>query len=146
MPESVLKKLREGESTRRINRIGRDGRIFTERVVENEVTELIPTIARLSVTSSLGPSNVYVCHPSVHHVHKGTSPGYFCGYRNIQMLVSYIIGTKAKGHERFEKGLPGILQIQDLIEEAWDREPYSLGRQETGGIRNTRKWIGTPEV
>lgn len=146
MPESVLKRLRDGEPTRRINRIGRDGRIFTERVVENEVPELIPTITRLSVASSEGLSNVYVCHSSVHHVHKGTSPGYFCGYRNIQMLVSYIRDTKAKGHERFEKGIPGILQIQDLIEEAWERDPFCVGRQETGGIRNTRKWIGTPEV
>jgi hypothetical protein len=62
------------------------------------------------------------------------------------MLVSYIRNTGDKGHEHFEAGLPGILQIQDMIEAAWDRDPYSDGRQATGGIRNTRKWIGTPEV
>jgi hypothetical protein len=146
MPESMLKRLRTGEPTRRLNRIGRDGRIFAERIVDNEVPGLIPVIARLCVASSSNTQIVHLCHPSVQHVHKGTNPGQFCGYRNIQMLVSFIQGTKARGHERFGTELPGILQIQDLIEEAWDGDSQNLGKQETGGIRNTRKWIGTPEV
>ncbi|KAH0365158.1 DUF1671-domain-containing protein, partial [Aureobasidium melanogenum] len=146
MPESMLKRLRTGEPTRRLNRIGRDGRIITERIVDNEVPGLIPVIARLCGASSSELQTVHLCHPSVQHVHKGTNPGHFCGYRNIQMLVSFIQGTKARGHERFGTELPGILQIQDLIEEAWDADPRNLGKQETGGIRNTRKWIGTPEA
>ncbi|KAK6000064.1 hypothetical protein QM012_004052 [Aureobasidium pullulans] len=146
MPEGMLKRLRTGEPNRRLNRIGRDGRIYTERIVGNEVPGLVPVIARLCVASSSELQRVHLCHPSVQHVHKGTNPGHFCGYRNIQMLVSFIQGTKAKGHERFGANLPGILQIQDLIEKAWDGDPQNLGRQETGGIRNTRKWIGTPEV
>ncbi|KAG9662769.1 DUF1671-domain-containing protein, partial [Aureobasidium melanogenum] len=146
MPESMLKRLRSGESTRRLNRIGRDGRILTERIVDNEVPGLIPVIARLCVASSSDLQTVHLCHPSVQHVHKGTNPGHFCGYRNIQMLVSFIQGTKARGHECFGTELPGILQIQDLIEEAWAGDPQNLGKQETGGIRNTRKWIGTPEA
>jgi hypothetical protein len=146
MPESMRKRIRDGESTRRSNRIGKDGRITTEHMLENEVSGLIPIITRLCTASSGNLSSTYLCDPSVHHVHKGTNPGHFCGYRNIQMLVSYIRGIKAVGPERFGAGLPGILQIQDMIEEAWDRDPYSVGRQETGGIRNTRKWIGTPEV
>lgn len=146
MPESMLRQIRDGEPTRRSNRIGRDGQIITDRVVENEVPGLIPIITRLCEASSGPLSAIYVCRSNVHHVHKGTNPGHFCGYRNIQMLASYIRAAKAKGHQCFEAGLPDILQIQDLIEEAWDRDPYSVGRQETGGIRNTRKWIGTPEV
>jgi hypothetical protein len=146
MPESMLKRVRDGDRSRRLNRIGKDGRIIAEHTLENEVSGLIPVIARLCTASSGYLSSIYVCDSIVHHVHKGTTPGHFCGYRNIQMLVSYIRGMKAKGHERFEAGLPGILQIQDMIEEAWDRDPHSVGRQETGGIRNTRKWIGTPEV
>ncbi|KAG9952377.1 DUF1671-domain-containing protein, partial [Aureobasidium melanogenum] len=146
MPESMLKRLRTGETTRRLNRIGRDGRILTERIVDNEVPGLIPVIARICVASSNDLQNVHLCHPSVQHVHKGTNPGHFCGYRNIQMLVSFIQSTKVRGHEHFGTELPGILQIQDMIEEAWDRDPQNLGKQETGGIRNTRKWIGTPEA
>ncbi|KAI4723341.1 DUF1671-domain-containing protein [Aureobasidium sp. EXF-10727] len=146
MPESLLKRLQNGEATRRINRITRDGQIHTDRIVDNEVPGLVPVIARLCIASSTHIEKVHLCHPSVQYVHKGTNPGHFCGYRNIQMLVSFIQGTKARDHERFGKSLPGVLQIQDLIENAWDHDPNNLGRQETGGIRNTRKWIGTPEA
>jgi hypothetical protein len=146
MPESISKHIRDGEPTRRLTRIGTDGRNITERIMKNEVPGLIPIVTRLCIASSGPFSAMYVCAFEVHHVHKGTNPGHFCGYRNIQMLVSYIRSTRDEGHELFEAGLPGILQIQEMIEAAWDRDPRSVGRQATGGIRNTRKWIGTPEV
>ena len=42
--------------------------------------------------------------------------------------------------------LPNVLEIQDTIEAAWDAGICAFGRTETGGIRNTRKWIGTHEA
>ena len=33
-----------------------------------------------------------------------------------------------------------------MIEQAWDMGFNSSGRIETGGIKGTRKYIGTPEV
>lgn len=72
--------------------------------------------------------------------------GGFCGYRNIQMMSSYIIHTKFKGHEPFGNNIPSIFQIQEWIESAWDQGINAQGRIETGGIRGTRKYIGTPEV
>jgi hypothetical protein len=74
------------------------------------------------------------------------SAGSFCGYRNIQMLISYIIIAQAAGSELFGETFPTIFQIQDLIENAWDSGFNAQGRQETGGIKGTRKYIGTPEV
>lgn len=62
------------------------------------------------------------------------------------MLVSYIIGAGASGVERFSDSIPTIFQIQGLIEAAWDQGINAQGRIETGGIRGTRKYIGTPEV
>lgn len=50
------------------------------------------------------------------------------------------------GFEHFEGTLPSIFRIQDLIEAAWDLGYNSNGRVETGGIKGTRKYIGTPEV
>ena len=80
------------------------------------------------------------------HVTKQKRDGPFCGYRNIQMLVSYMQGAKATGHDMFSERLPGILDLQDLIEAAWDGGICENSKYETGGIRGTRKWIGTPEV
>ncbi|CAK7208348.1 hypothetical protein SCUCBS95973_000071 [Sporothrix curviconia] len=75
-------------------------------------------------------------------VHKGG----FCGYRNIQTIVSYIIGAEYFGHQAFGKSLPSVFDIQNLIENAWDMGINPRGRIETGGIRLTRKYIGTPEA
>jgi hypothetical protein len=72
--------------------------------------------------------------------------GGFCGYRNIQMMVSYINGAKSQGFDHFDGKLPTIFQIQEFIEHAWDHEINAHGRLETGGIRGTRKYIGTSEV
>lgn len=73
-------------------------------------------------------------------------PGQFCGYRNIQMLVSYIIASEMPGSRRFRGAIPSIFELQDAIEAAWARGISPEGLVETGGIKGTRKFIGTPEV
>lgn len=72
--------------------------------------------------------------------------GGFCGYRNIQMLVSNMSALKTTGYQIFDEKIPTIFQIQDYIENAWDAGFNATGREETGGIKGTRKYIGTPDV
>lgn len=62
------------------------------------------------------------------------------------MKLSYIQAARAQGHEYFPGRVPSILDLQELIESAWDRGINAAGKTETGGIRGTRKYIGTPEV
>jgi hypothetical protein len=62
------------------------------------------------------------------------------------MLTSYIIGVESQGYESFNGNVPTIFSIQDYIETAWDLGINVQGRVETGGIRGTRKYIGTPDV
>ena len=62
------------------------------------------------------------------------------------MMTSYIIGSRGRGAEIFRDKIPSIFRIQDYIEHAWDMGINANGRLETGGIRGTRKYIGTPEV
>nr|XP_036583093.1 peptidase family c78 [Colletotrichum truncatum]KAF6791989.1 peptidase family c78 [Colletotrichum truncatum] len=88
----------------------------------------------------------YLCHPAVQHVSKLKKEGGFCGYRNIQMLISYIHGADAPGKDQFRGRLPTIFEIQEYIEKAWDMGINAQGRLETGGIKGTRKYIGTPEA
>ena len=93
----------------------------------------------------------YLCQSAVRYVGKikikskdeGDS---FCGYHNIQMLVSYLLTTRAQGYENFADTIPTLREIQDIIESAWDQGFNESGWAETGGIRGTRKHIGTPEV
>jgi hypothetical protein len=145
MPKWLHDQLAAGPKITVVNRIGRDGRLIKQEQVQNETPGIIPILAQLSALDR-SVKEAYYCHPSTVHVGKTPREGGFCGYRNIQMVLSYIQGAKAQGHEEFPGRTPGILTLQDLIENAWDKGINSIGRIQTGGIRDTRKYIGTPEV
>ena len=145
MPEWLRKQLELGAKVTIVNQISQDGRLLRIETIANEVRGIIPVLAQLCEQDS-ALSKVYLCHPNVTHVVKMAREGGFCGYRNIQMLISYIQAARSEGHERFPGRLPSILQLQEMIEIAWDRGFNPIGRIETGGVRGTRKYIGTPEV
>lgn len=148
MPAWLREKLETGGKATTVNRIGRDGRLYQDRSVENEVPGLVPAIARL-LEHDPSVARAYLCHPSVQHVSKLPREGGFCGYRNMQMLISYLRGAGTPGGACFAEGeqrLPGVLELQERIETAWDMGCYDVGRVQTGGIKDTRKYVGTPEV
>ncbi|KAJ5728002.1 hypothetical protein N7493_004332 [Penicillium malachiteum] len=145
MPSWLKKMLEKGGRTTKQTQITADGKLARHTKVENETDNLIPVIAKLCEQDS-SVQRAFLCSPKVRHVCKMPREGGFCGYRNIQMLVSYIRKAQAPGHEHFPNGLPTILDLQDKIETAWDMGYNSTGRTETGGIRGTRKFIGTPEA
>ncbi|KAJ5765574.1 hypothetical protein N7520_005133 [Penicillium odoratum] len=144
MPSWLKKMLEKGGRTSKQTQITADGRLSRYTTVENETDHLIPTIAKLCEQDS-SVQRAFLCSPKVRHVCKMPREGGFCGYRNIQMLVSYLRKSQSPGHENFMHGIPTILELQDKIELAWDKGFNSTGRTETGGIRGTRKFIGTPE-
>lgn len=47
--------------------------------------------------------------------HTVSREGGFCGYRNIQMMISHIIDAKLNGSSFFEGRIPTILQLQDMV-------------------------------
>ncbi|KUI58842.1 Zinc finger with UFM1-specific peptidase domain protein [Cytospora mali] len=113
-----------------------------EQVVGKDVIPVLKQLLEQSTTTSYA----YLCHPCAWHVSKLRLEGGFCGYRNIQMLSSYIIGAEFEGSHHFGGKLPTIFQIQEFIEDAWDKGINKQGRVETGGVRGSRKYIGTPEA
>ena len=145
MPDWLRNELEVGAKVKTINQITSDGRLLRTDSIANEIQGIIPVIAQLCEQDP-AVSRAYLCHSEVTHVVKLAKEGGFCGYRNIQMIISYIRDARSEGYRHFQGRLPSIIQIQDMIECAWDRGFNSLGRIETGGIRGTRKYIGTPEV
>ena len=146
MPAWLVKLLQEGAKINISNTIGPDGTLTRRETVANETPNLVPVLAKLSQLDS-SVLRAFYCDPRVTHVAKLPKEGGFCGYRNIQMQVSYIRDSQAPGHQHFQgRRLPSILKLQDLIEEAWDRGYNAAARVETGGIRMTRKYIGTAEA
>ncbi|KAG5287078.1 DUF1671 domain-containing protein [Histoplasma ohiense] len=145
MPSWLRNMLEEGAKVTVSNQIQADGTLRRVEHVANETSNLIPVLARLCELDET-VEQVFLCHPTVRHVFKMPKEGGFCGYRNMQMLVSHIQDTRADGHEQFPGRLPTILRLQDLIEQAWDLGFNSNAQIETGGIKGTRKYIGTSEA
>lgn len=72
--------------------------------------------------------------------------GRFCGYRNMQMLCLAL--GKSTWHETpnlLDRKLK-IPELQGMIEHAWDQGINAQARNQTGGIKGTRKHVGTLEV
>jgi hypothetical protein len=61
-------------------------------------------------------------------------------------LCSYIVEVQSQGWKELNNKIPSIFEIQEFIEHAWDLGINAQGRIETGGIRGTRKYIGTTDV
>ncbi|KAH7007983.1 peptidase family C78-domain-containing protein [Ilyonectria destructans] len=150
---------RQGDPSRQIARLGKSelGRFAHENQMPPWLIELLqqegqvindgvmPVLGQL-LEQSPSTQSAYLCHPQVQHVSKLRREGGFCGYRNIQMLTSHIIGARSTGADLFGPTFPTIFEIQDLIENAWDMGFNAQGRIETGGVKGTRKYIGTPEA
>lgn len=162
MPPWLVKLLEEkdGEITT-INRIDGHGKTRKVKVCPNRSEDILPVLHQL-LKQDKDVDYAYLCHPSVRHVSKLkregtflekaffannlTYLGGFCGYRNIQMMTSYIVGVHSQGHRALKDRIPSIFEIQEHIETAWDLGINPQGRTETGGIRGTRKYIGTPDA
>ena len=119
-------------------------------VVTHSIPNLIHLLGRICDANS-SIASARLCHagqPFVGKLRHGLlGDGHnFCGYYNIQMLVGSLVATGAAGCEHFTAGIPSVLKLQELIEEAWDKGINSQGRTQTGGVKGTRKYIGTLEA
>lgn len=137
MPSGLRKMLEEKSKVMVSNKINSDGSLVRVETVANETPDLIPILARLSDADPT-ITRAYYCRPEVRHVSKFPEEGGFCGYRNIQMMISYIRDAKSTGHENFPGRIPSIFRVQDMIEQAWVMGFNSSGKVETGGVRGTR--------
>lgn len=145
MPTWLRNQLEAGTKTVIEAQIGQDGKLIRVGTAANEIRGIVPVLGQLC-EQDRSLLKVYLCHPNVQHIVKMAKEGGFCGYRNIQMMISFIKDAGSEGHHHFPRKIPSILELQDAIENAWDKGINDSGRIETGGIKGTRKYIGTPEV
>ena len=145
MPVWLRRKLEEEPKITRANKIQPDGTLIRVETIANQTPGLIPVLSELS-RQDTEVESTFLCHPAVNHVFKRRGEGGFCGYRNIQTLISYVQEARASGHQQFPNRMPTILALQDMIERAWDMGYNTASRNDVGRIKNTRKYIGTSEV
>ncbi|KAG1143380.1 hypothetical protein G6F37_008015 [Rhizopus arrhizus] len=89
----------------------------------------------------------YLCSDHTDYIPSGfMDSGWGCGYRNCQMLMSFLEKEKQDGHCLL-KHVVDITSIQLLIEKAWQEGFDPAGaKQLKNHVFKTRKWIGTTEV
>lgn len=145
MPAWLRALLEETSVPITINTIGPNLTTVKTSKLVNETPDIIPVLSQLCAQDP-STQEVFFCHPAARHVCKIDKEGGFCGYRNLQMLIAWIRAAQAPGYEYFREKIPSIFELQEMIETAWDNGFNSHGRIETGGVRGTRKFIGTPEV
>ncbi|KAG9690487.1 hypothetical protein KCU95_g16452, partial [Aureobasidium melanogenum] len=108
----------------------------------NAVHGVIPNLAFL-LHHNDNVAAAYLCTANAIQIFKTPHEGaHFCGYRNIQMILA---AEKLESNYANAR-MPTISELQLGIEEAWKAGFNSHGMTQTGGIRGTRKHIGTSEV
>lgn len=99
---------------------------------QNKLDGVISILANL-IRQDQRVETAYLCDERTRQIYKLKGEGnHFCGYRNIQMMLP-----------QRQYSIP---ELQDMIEQAWDQGHNSHGRTQTGGVKGTRKHIGTSEV
>lgn len=115
------------------------------------VEEGVMTLIRKCLASSPKGASFVVVGGNIEHYEskQDVDIGWGCGWRNIQMLASYLISEDAEVRETLFGGagyVPDIPALQQWLEIAWAK-----GFDVPGGeffdwkIKDTHKWIGTTE-
>ncbi|KAF9413487.1 hypothetical protein BGZ94_000712, partial [Podila epigama] len=122
---------------------------------------LLPKVKMLlDVSQAQGVTKVaYLADASVAFFQGDKSDwGWGCGYRNIQMMLSYVVQQPCPKAEsspsRSSLGniddvplIPTITQIQQQLEFAWSMGFDNVGAMQLGHkVEGTKKWIGTTEA
>ncbi|RUP45452.1 peptidase family C78-domain-containing protein [Jimgerdemannia flammicorona] len=122
---------------------------------EVRVACLIPKLCHLLTRSharATGPystRSAFLCSPLVAHLASDISDaGWGCGYRNCQMILSYIAALPGVGGRLGIAGrVPDVAGLQAVLEEAWaDGFDPTGAKQLKWRVVKTRRWIGTTEV
>ncbi|KAG9069022.1 hypothetical protein KI688_009912 [Linnemannia hyalina] len=121
------------------------------------ITGLIDKVRILLETSLAqgATEQAYLADPSVMFFQSDKSDrGWGCGYRNIQMLLSYVVGqtyatstTSATSAAATTSNIPTILELQRQLEYAWTNGFDAQGAAQLSyKVEGTKKWIGTTEA
>ncbi|KAK5114158.1 hypothetical protein LTR62_002728 [Meristemomyces frigidus] len=124
--------------------------ILATEADSNNLPDVIPKLAQL-LRADGKVSVIYLCHAGAVQIYKLPNEGaHFCGYRNLQTLclalaTNHAVPLSAGAREALSSKLT-VLEVQDRIEAAWEAGINSHGRVQTGGIKGTRKHVGSSEA
>ena len=127
---------------------------------DSSVTSKITLILQGLSQSSHGVAETLPASRTDHYASAFGDKGWGCGFRNLQMILSTLLHSTLYREVVLAAvidnrnlvavrsgGVPSILRLQQVIEEAWRAGFDRAGCEQPGGrLVNSRKWIGTTEV
>lgn len=121
--------------------------LISNETDDNAVSGIIQKLAVLLAKDN-DVERAYLCTRHAVQIHKLSGEGaHFCGYRNMQMLCLATGSSGLQGGCKVDLSKKfSISQLQDLIERAWNDDINAHGKIQTGGVKGTRKHVGTSEV
>ncbi|KAI8388851.1 peptidase family C78-domain-containing protein [Radiomyces spectabilis] len=158
----VHQSITDDQSSQRITETSTDTLNFVPEEIWESLNALKPSSRTAFVSAAVIPQLIpqfrelyiqgvttcaYLCSLSVDHVATGLLDlGWGCGYRNCQMLLTYVEAYQ-KPYSRIIRHIPDIEGLQILLEKAWaDQFDPQGAEQLKHRVHRTRKWIGTTEV
>ncbi|KAG2217374.1 hypothetical protein INT45_007384 [Circinella minor] len=111
------------------------------------IPRLEPQFTNLNHKKKKSTVSAYLCSPYTDHIATGFMDlGWGCGYRNCQMLMTFL-QRKQEAGDSILRQVTDISGLQLLLERAWKEGFDSQGaKQLNNRVYKTRKWIGTTEV
>ncbi|XP_066558813.1 zinc finger-containing ubiquitin peptidase 1 isoform X2 [Amia ocellicauda] len=92
-------------------------------------------------------AHVWLCAETDHYHSSGGDKGWGCGYRNFQMLLSSLLRMDYYKDCFKCDGVPCIVKVQDMIEDAWRGGFDPQGASHFNNrLQGTRAWIGATEI
>ena len=127
---------------------------------DSSVTPKITLILQGLSQSSHGVAEMLLASRTDHYAWTFGDKGWGCGFRNLQMILSTLLHSTLYREVVLAAaidnrnlvavrsgGVPSILRLQQVIEEAWRAGFDRAGCEQLGGrLVNSRKGIGTTEV
>ncbi|KAI7862113.1 peptidase family C78-domain-containing protein [Spinellus fusiger] len=90
-------------------------------------------------------AHVTLCSPWIDYVTSRLwDTGWDCGYRNCQMLMSFL--QRHPLTHPFVPRVPSVAGLQQLLEAAWKQGYDPIGYSQLKTVYKTHRWIGTTEV
>ncbi|KAI8060016.1 peptidase family C78-domain-containing protein [Gongronella butleri] len=140
------------QDTKRTARHRQDASLWLQVKAMNQSSRTAGVIPRLEphftrLNKKGKTVHAYLCSALTDHISTGLSDlGWGCGYRNTQMLMSFLERTRQDGQLLLPQ-VCDIAGLQILLEHAWQEGFDPVGaKQLQQHVHKTRKWIGTTEV
>ncbi|KAI8467703.1 MAG: peptidase family C78-domain-containing protein [Monoraphidium minutum] len=112
--------------------------------------DVVPLLRAALISELRAHTSAYLCGYAAHLSRAPMDSGWGCGYRNLQMLSSFLLARRPDVAAVLFGGcgwLPDIPSLQAWLEAAWADGFDPPGRAQLGGgVQGTPKWVGTPEV